>query len=88
MKVHERFSIFSSLQEMHRSHATLNPLLLENSIASLLLITSKQPPLKNAVLSAMDIFIRKEPESVRPALVWKGICNFLINITYLYSFLK
>ena len=59
-------------QEMHRSHATLNPPLLGDSIACLLPIISKLPPLKSAVLREMDISLREEAMNfVKPALVWK-----------------
>ena len=64
---------------MHsRSHATLNPLLLGNSIACLLPIVSKLPPLKSAVLIIMDSFLREEVmKLVKPALVWKDKYIFL-----------
>ena len=56
---------------MHRSHATLYPLMLGKSIASLLLLISKLPPLKRAVLREKDISLREEAMNlVKPALVW------------------
>ena len=59
---------------MHKSHATLNPLLLGNLIASLLPIISKLPPLKTAVLRVMDISLKEEAvRLVKPALVWREI---------------
>ena len=62
------------LQEAHRLHATLNPLLLGNSIARLLPVISMLPPLKSAVLIVMDSFLREEMmRAVKPALVWKEI---------------
>ena len=65
----------SSLQEVHRSHATLYPLLLENSIASPLQ-TSKWSRLKSAVLREMDTFLREEGLNlVKPALVCKKLMS-------------
>ena len=61
------------LQEVHRLHATLNPLLLGNSIARLLPVISMLPPLKSAVLIVMDSFLREMMRVVKPALVWKEI---------------
>ena len=60
------------MQEVHRPHATLNLLLVGNSIACLLPIILMLPPLKSAVLIVMDFFLMEEMVNlVKPALVWK-----------------